>query len=212
MSKSEPFKETHPNYKSYSSSEYALNEVPSELVDKICGIILRFHHQDQLSLKHTCDIAASYVPQSPTGNWGYDYLKSDLRDYLWSLHKKLPNFMDFLAALIAEAREIKPLIEEAFYECKFGYFLNVDPFTVQWLLKQEISDISAPITDAMEETRCINQATYERLELTLRKLQETDSLVGRKDAIREALYALESFLKVVTSTDDIKAADRSLRA
>lgn len=213
MTKISRFIDDHPNYKSYSSDEYVVEKVPQEMVDKMCGIILRFCHQERLNLKSICDSAASYVPEAPTGNWGYDYLKNDLRDHLWSLHKKLPNFMDFLAELINELPEIEEPIEESFQECNFGYCIGSEELSTNyhWGLKQEISDISGPITDAIAATEDICHATCERLSLTLKKLPETNTLIGRKDAIREALHALEGFLKSITNTKDIKEADRVLR-
>jgi hypothetical protein len=206
------FIDKHPNYKTYDSSNYYVNEVPDDLVDKLIGIILRLCSQRDKELRNICDLVTSYIPKSPTENWGYDFLKNDLRDYLFELKMKYPNFMDFIIDFIKKYPNSITIVEEALEESKIGYYLDHNTYWHPvWLLKRDIQDIGSVVNKAINDTIEVYPSTTERLKLTLEKLSKTDTLLDRKDALREALHSLESFMKTITHTDDIKEADRVLR-
>lgn len=208
------FKKTHPDYLSYQDNQYHYTTVPSALTDQLTGIFIRLAAEKGVGLKAVCNQVTNYIPTAPTQNWGYDYIKSDFVSYMQDLAKKLPNFMDCMAAFIDNDSDLKAPIEEAFEECKFGYFLDPDIFPIKmiWLLKEDTSASNAPLQDAIAQTKDVCQATHERLELTLKKLAEVKTALGRKDAMREAMHALEGFMKKITATNDIQDADKALRA
>lgn len=69
------------------------------------GLILRA--SSDIGLKYILDRFAEIIPCEPTLNWGYDYLKNDIINFIWWIKKKVEKgridiLMDCLIVLIEE--------------------------------------------------------------------------------------------------------------
>jgi hypothetical protein len=206
------FKDEHPNYESYGSSgRYKVNEIPPALCSAIQGLIIRIFDTAE-QLKRICDDIATRIPCEPTKNWGWDFLKNDLDDFIWKLkRKKFHKFMDFLSDFYLENKreiDLQEFNDDILGDNGLGYRLRSDG---TWELATNIEDRTSGVVEVQEVVKDICSQTMEHLEQSSKHLRNTLKERDRKDAVRDSLSALESLLKRLTQSKDIKEAAGKLK-
>lgn len=204
------FIDTHPNYNSYNSDKYYFTGLPINFIDAVVGFSLRYA-EDANELKKLCLFVAKAIPTSPPSNWGYDYLKNDLEDLLYRIENSVPKVMDYLDFIICEYRCVSD-VNELLTDFKIGYLAYYDSMIgVVWELVDEdeidvvqIEKVSAELKDEFKQV-------IEHIKQAINNLGEKDNARALKNSIRDCLSALESFLKKMSNTTDIKDATKILR-
>lgn len=206
------FIEKHSDYKLYKSDEYYVNEIPRELIEPLKGLIIG-HSEDVHELKRFVAIIAKYIPCSPSENWGWNWVLTDLDDYIWKLFKKnkFNKFMDCLADLGAELNDLEEL-NEILNDVNVGYFLEFIPFEGHvWHLTNSIENYAATLDESLEVLPSIFESSREHLEQAKIQLSQSDkSSRARKDALRDCISALEALLKQVSAENDFRASVKKL--
>lgn len=208
----EKFKTTHPDYESYDDTDYLTRTIPDNIRSALSGLIIRYS-EDTNDLKAAVNIILTHIPASPSNNWGWSFLQDDLDDALRQICKsKFHKFMDTMGEVaILLGPDFVEDFNEALEDNDLGYYLDYSPFGYQWLL---ISDNSSNLIDKIDETNekviDVSQNAYEHL------TQLKDHLGGSnardiKDAVRDALSAMEAVIKYWGGDDDIKIATKNLR-
>jgi hypothetical protein len=207
------FKDEHPNYESYRSSErYEVKKIPDELCYAIQGLILRICETDG-QLRKICDNIATRIPCESTKNWGWDFLKNDIADFVLKLKKKkFHKFMDFLSYLYIENKrkiDLHEFNDDILGDNRLGYSLRTDG---TWELTTNIEDRTSVVVEVQKVVKDICLQTMEYLEQSSEHLRNTLNERDRKDAVRDSLSALESLLKKLTQCKDIKEATDKLKS
>lgn len=80
-------------------------------------------------------IASEQIPCSNTSNWGFDFMKEDLSDFLFRLSKskfyKMIDFISIFAERYLDDEGIEEL-NEILDENSIGYILEKDYFSREW--------------------------------------------------------------------------------
>ena len=210
----EQFKRTHPDYESYSGTHYEVKKVPKELVRAIEGLIVK-HCKGNLQLKNVVNVILTNIPEPPTQNWGGDWLIGDLSNAIAGIAAKpLPRFMDALGAVVEMFPEtdFESELEELFKEHRFGYNIESGPgFDSYWELRDEQTRaVAAAVDETKVAMRGICEQALLHLEQTKSNLKKEDER-SRKDAVRDALSAMEAMYKQLSGKPDINDAYKALR-
>ncbi|WP_067622888.1 hypothetical protein [Alicyclobacillus acidiphilus] len=207
------FKDDHPNYKSYDDTLYHVKDVPSGLVSAIQGLIVRNCETDG-ELKTVVNAILLRIPTEPSQNWGYSWLVEELDGAMRRISQG--TFHKFMDAMVDVCDVLKePFVSELNEELEehdFGYFVESSfPTGFHWMVRDEQEIISDEIEESRDEVKDICQQTQAHLTQSLTNIMN-DSQRARKDAVRDAMSAMESLVKKVSGTDDIKEAVKYLRA
>lgn len=213
------FIDSFPDYKQFNETKYHMRTAPDGLSDSLNGIIYRYC-DERVGLKSIVNELRSFIPEAPTGNWTGDWLKADLSDALYKLAKgKFHRFMDAIESVIkifvkASGRFIIREFNEVFDDSEFGYHLEMDAEgfidTIKWVAREENPTIVENIDETVKLVEDICEQTVHHLR-QIKKNLEDGTARSRKDAVRDALSGMESLLKELTSTNDIKDAVSKLR-
>lgn len=209
------FRETHPNYETYDDSEFYMFSIPTGLVSALKGFILRYA-DDSDKLKIVCGDLATRIPCEPTTNWGWDWLVNDFDDLFRRLgQSKFYKFMDFIGDFVHEYVDEEGIEElnDLFEEYEFGYRLADDPRGgLIWNTAVSVSKRIASVEAAKGELKDVCDIAIEHLHQALQHLKKPHDERARKDAIRDCMSAMESMLKSLSATSDIKDATTKLRS
>lgn len=138
------FKSDIPDYRSYSEDEYYMQSVPlnSNIWSSLSGLILRA--ADENGIKDILDEFAKLIPCTPSTNWGYEYLKNEIPDFVGAIKRKVSDgkiyiLMDCLAAMIEGSFELMDDVNDFLDENGIGYFGYMDTMTrdITWQVKEE---------------------------------------------------------------------------
>lgn len=208
------FLDNHENYKTYNNGKYYVNELPLEMQYALEGFLTRLAEGDANNLKFIINKIATIVNSGITRNWGWNYLLNDLSEAISILLKNdFHKFFDFLDILyinnVASAKEINRFLEDN----DIGYKLNKDGLeSIYWELRDENS-----VAPEIERSTNLIQTNINKCKQTKEHLKQliininTGSVRAMKDALRDALSAMEAIMKEITNTQDIKEADKELR-
>jgi hypothetical protein len=205
-----PLKTNHPNYASYGGGTYEVGSIPQGVIRGLEGLLQRHG-----PLRSNVDLFRSYIPQGPTGNWGSPWLDQDMSEALSDLSKKpLHKMMDAIAEWTSQNLQSNLVseLEELLVEYNFGYQLVRNGPGFEWQLRDDSSALTVTNIESAKEV------VVDVCEEALRHLQEAITAVeregerARKNAIRDAMSAMESLYKAITKTDDIADAWKTLRA
>jgi hypothetical protein len=209
------FKEDVPDYKTYSNDDYYHTSIPSELNGAICGLASRSNTNE---LKIICNEISALIPCEPTKNWGLDFLRNDFDDFLWKLSKKFCKYMDFLEWLVSDFCNYSDNginiddLNDVLEEHNLGYVLTkTGRSSYCWMLRSDVIPTSKPLIEAKEEIKDICLQAADHLRKSLEHLQNVDDERARKDAVRDAVSAMESVIKKLSNTEDIKEGVKYLR-
>lgn len=209
------FRDQFPDYESYTSDKLYYSELPDGFVDGFQGIVYRHTGNSTNRLKSAVNTVCSFIPESPTTNWGYDFLQNDFSSALYRLSKKeFHKFMDAILAIVEgiETTSFAEDLNEYFEEVKFGYFISESFGHFRWELAN-IDDASTQkmVAATLQTVKTVSAQAAQHIDQILENLSK-GSVRADKDAVRDAMSAMEAFLKQITSETDLKAAVNKLRA
>lgn len=205
------FKDKFPQYKTLNNDPYYMNQVPRQVVGGMQSIILSMVRNEELdmNLKSVVNLIAEKIPYEPTSNWGWDFLVADLSDYLGLLSKKFNKFMDFIQELVNNHRAFSRVgeLNELFAENNFGYLLvQYDEESVEcnWSYYKEPDLPLTEVQELSEQVSSTSEQARSHLEQLLKQASEIDNERSRKDALRDALSALEALVNSYGHSNDLE--------
>lgn len=208
------FKDKFPNYNIIHSDKLYYSEFPPGFVDGYSGIITKYTSESIHLLKQVINIICSNIPESPTTNWGIDFLQNDLINTLYRLSKKpFHKLMDTTIDIYNTINDNDMIDEfnEYFSENDFGYRLDEDHNGVHWnLIESTDTKTQEIVSETLIDIKSICKQSYQHIEQLVENLK-SDKLRSDKDALRDAMSAMESLLKNITETSDIKDATNKLK-
>lgn len=213
------FREDIPNYKSYREDKYIMYSSPSDRFwSELSGMILRAANMNSsCGLKFILDKFAEIIPCQPTSNWGYDYLKNDVSDFVYKIKQKVINnrfdiLMDCLTVIVECAHNILGDINLFLEEHKIGYRCEFDSFSrsVYWTKRDE-TYIADDIDNTKSIVKSVSQQAFEEMERAIVSLENSDTERARKDALRSCISAMEAVVKEYGNANEIGQATRNLR-
>lgn len=207
------FLENHPNYKTYESEKFFVKDFPDDIEEALQGLLVKLADGDGRRLKFLINEIGTVVNSGITQNWGWDYLIQDLdasiRKLVISDYNKFFNFLELLYDNnAASINEINNFLEEN----SIGYVFSNESGSYTWILRDdcEITAIQRTETLLQAPTNLCKQAK-EHLKQIINNLN-TGSERANKDALRDGLSALETLMKQITQTNNIKDATKALRS
>lgn len=203
------FIELHKDFKSYSSDKYHTDNIPRDFVNAFKGYIIG-QIENPGEFRHIIGIIAKHVPCDPGTNWNFPWIKEDLDDVIWALHRKnrFPKFMDCIGEIAStyfsdSIDEINEILEDSL----IGYILRLDDWDgVVWEIREDIENRTETVTEALEELPFTYENAAQHLEQAKEQLSRIENPRARKDALRDCVSALESHLKYLSGKDDFRAA------
>ena len=208
------FKDEFPDHKNYEEDDYYYSRVPPQLNGAICGLI-GHHSQSSGTLKNVCYKLSGLIPCEPTQNWGRDFLLNDLNDLLRQLSlKRFDKYMDFLTWLATDLSDSVGIedLNEVLQEHSLGYLLASEHGSVYWQLRSGTTFKLQPLIEAKKEIVNVCHQAADHLRKALEHLQNSDDQRSRKDALRDALSAMESVVKKLTGEEKFEDGIKFLRA
>lgn len=206
------FVKQHPNYKTYKSDTFYVNEFPKNIQNSTEVFLANIAESNANVLRRIIDILAQYVNTGLTENFSWSYLISDLKHSLNALFKTdFNNFFDFLYDLYNADLLLPGDINKFLEKNHLGYRLSLSVTSYEWELLEDCS--SSVINRAEEliiEPQNICEQTKEHLKQLINNIN-TGSDRAMKDALRDALSALEALMKHLTNTNEIKHATNELK-
>lgn len=208
------FKTTHSDYESYRSEHYQVADIPDDLWSGLKGLIIR-HCDGADSLKAVVNAILTIVPTGPTNNWGYGFLQDDLDHAIRQIRgKPFARAMDAIGSVYEELlyTPFGDDLEELLEETGLGYYVDRDPLSGSyWALRDEDTvSVAAEIDDAQREVKGVCEQALEHLEQAKANLKKGDER-SRKDAVRDAMSAMEAMYKSLAGASDIADAYKALR-
>lgn len=206
------FKNKFPDYETYDDSHFYMKEIPP-IMDSLHGLIVRHCNGDRHILKAVVNIILSHVPTEVTSNWGWDWLIEDLESALRKIYKaKFHRFMDAIIEVTeCLGSDFQDELNEILDENDFGYYIESWLGDYEWFLKEDgVAKTQEIITEATETIKDTCTKTEEHLRQILENLKQ-DTQRARKDAVRDALSAMETLLKKLSGEKDIEQATKWLR-
>ncbi len=208
------FVDQFPNYLSSQSDEFYFDKLPDSFFSGICGILYSSLDDSHVGLKRIVNILLSYIPEQPTSNWGDSYLQEDLKHALLQLKsKRLEKMADAIMAITIEinSRSFMNMLNDYFIDIKFGYRIEYGSNEYYWIIIDEKANRTPAIVAAViPDLKTISAQSCQHLEQLLSNLKN-NTLRADKDAIRDAMSAMESLLKQVSGESDIKDATAKLK-
>ncbi|WP_222124200.1 hypothetical protein [Lysinibacillus fusiformis] len=214
------FKDLFSDYGTYSNDTYLMNIVTPNLLREIAQKlprVLQDYKRNTFGLnldgamKNVCDKVSLHTNNDKTGNWSFDYIVKDfdsqVRDFE---HIKFHKFMDAMEDL-GRMDVFQDALNEIFEDHNFGYRLTGN-LEKPWISINPSIGLSIDIDEVIVTTAEICEQTAEHIKQAKQQLTRAVELRPRKDAVRDCLSAMESLMKQVTNTHDIKHADTIIRA
>jgi len=209
------FIELHKDYKSYTSEKYYTDEITRDFVEAFKGFIMG-HINNAGIFKNIISVIAKYVPCDPGTNWGFPWLRQDLDDVIWNLHRKnrFPRFMNCIAEITDEYFKDKiDEINEILEDSLIGYVLSINSgHDLTWEIRDDVESRTITVSEALGEIPFTYENTAQHLEQAKEQLSRIDNPRARKDALRDCVSALEAHLKYLSGKDDFRAAVTELVA
>ena len=209
----ESFRQTHPNYATYASEHFYVTEVPLAVQNGLHGLLAK-HSESTNVLKNVTNTVLGSLPAPPSTNWGYDWIMGDLDHALDALSKKpLHKFMDCMGELIEllDATNFPSELEDLLAEENLGYMAQRNGPDWRWVLRDEGTEVGvAVIEDAQAEIGDVCEQSLLHLQQAKENLKRGDER-SRKDAVRDAMSAMESLYKSLSGQNDIADAYKAMR-
>lgn len=214
------FKESFPDYEMYSNDTYLMNIVSRALLRNISQMLPRILQERKRNsmptliladtLKGLCNKISFHTNNEKTRNWGFEYIATDIDEQMCDFEKlKFYKFMDCMQDL-AVTEDILYALNEIFEEHDFGYRLT-DSHDRFWININPLTNLTSDIDNLIVTTSEICKQTSEHIKQAKHQLTRATELRARKDAIRDCLSAMESLMKRITNSHDIKYADTLIR-
>lgn len=205
------FKNQHPDYKSYSSNLFYVNEFPDAFKRALEGFIVRACNNESNRLKYIINRIAGIIPMEVTECWSWDYLLNDLKYYIRKLAESdFYKTMDIISELYEGSSNITlDDLNEFLKQQNIGYILRG---VNQWDIRKDVEIKTGNLDSAILKVSDICEQTMLHLEQAKNHIIQNNSDRGRKDAVRDCLSAMEALLKQITNTQEIGDATKKLKS
>lgn len=208
-----PFRKTHSHYQPNRPESQCAAAMSRDLLAAIHGLIAR-HCDGAMRLKAVVNIVLGHIPQPPTTNNGRGWLDDDLTDALRDIHARpLHKMLDALGEIAESFGEssFSDELDELLDEHGFDYRLDQTGREWSWQARsQDVQGVGRHLDEAQDELAAVFDQSVDHLSQASANLSRSTER-ARKDAVRDAMSAMESLYKQLTSTGDIKDACRTLR-
>jgi len=166
----------------------------------------------------------SMAGKKETTNWEAAALKTEIRSACHVLCEA--NFDKFMDATLKAAERLYkacPAVSKAVLLCDFNEMFTDSNFgytmreatkagKLAWTLRSQNPAGDGSLTAAAEAVKDISEEAVEHLQQARSHLLTPDKQRSRKDAVRDAISAVESLLKKLSSEKDIADATKTLRS
>ena len=221
------FDQEHKNYEQYEDDDCYRKSVPHGMADAVAEVLAESVGSDAGAVAPLRDVVndlLSMAGGSATQNWEVGPLRAEVRAACQLLcEQKFPRFMDGVlnaAARIhrrappATAEALLRNLNEVFAARNFAYTLRSVPATEQlrWEARSEAQAGIAALDEVAQSLRDICPQALEHLEQARAHLLTPGKPRSRKDAVRDAMSAVEAFAKALASETDFERASKKLRS
>lgn len=210
------FEDQHPQYKTYSHEDYYMNKIPFGFLSDLKGFIhSQLTNEDPedmnrsaLALQYKLSAIAS---SDPAYIGSYEDIFGEITSTLRKLENKgFANFMDGLASILSQF-ECEEEFNHFLEEMDIGYVAVLWNGEVSWELREDVEIPVKKIEDVLTLIPNVYKDTIARLEQVIKLFNDAENEKARKSALAECISAVEGFMKSVTGTTNIKAADTQIR-
>ncbi|MGA4466317.1 hypothetical protein CN894_05290 [Bacillus thuringiensis] len=210
------FLEQHPNYTAYIHEEYDMSSLPFTLRRNDLNILvhacLASCSQDDDLLLNTYRLQnelAAELQDSPCENAHYDYMKDEIIRVLDNSRRQFSSFMDGLSVIIRVTQELDR-VNEFLQGHSIGYVAEWGFRDVSWIQSDGTENQVASLVEAVETIPDDFQNTNAHIRQAITQLQDSQDERSRKDALRDALSAVEAYVKYVSGKNSIYSSCREL--
>lgn len=213
------FKNNFPDYKSFSEDNYIMNSgfLSSSFWSQLQGIVLRAGSKN--GLLNILNKFAEIIPCEPTTNWGANYLRNDVSNFVGAIRRRVQSdnhfdvLMDCLGVLADIDGEMLGDINDFLLDHKIGYYCVRDPFTgnIIWAIRDE-STVVSELDKTQKIVKSVSIQAFEEI-LRAKKALEDASLDerARKDSVRSCVSAMEALIKEYGKEKEIGEATKKLK-
>lgn len=207
------FLECHPHYKTYDESNFYMTTIPKDVLGPIRGVIAKYSQDESGLYRYSADILLTNIPEATTTDNIWDYISHEMDRALRRLSQTPPKFFNALMQVSREVfgGSIVDDLNQILEEYDIGNSLEHSRFGYEWIVREPQDDVFESIEETEVIVIDICQQTTEHLKQCRNNLLQQDSLRARKDAVRDALSAMESLMKNISGEDDIKKATTFFR-
>lgn len=217
------FEEKFPHFKDLKNIGLYYTKIPKKFLDDLQGLIIRQYYP-VYHLYSLCQLLSQLIPSKPIAiyyseeneEWIEYLLLEELDKQLLKLSSNFPRFMDFLAWLYIKILDTEDRIDfdDLLQKYGIGYKLNkVDEDFYEWD-RLEKTDYELYILDKIkhveEEASNTSKQIIQHLHSIRKNLIRASNEREIKNALRDALSALEAYLKQKTNTTEIKDSVKEL--
>jgi len=216
------FIEKFPHFKDLKNIGLYYTKIPKNFLDDLQGLIVRQYYPIY-NIYSLCQLLSQLIPSKPIviypemdEEWIETLLLEELNKQLLKLSPNLPRFMDFLAWLYIKIFDIEDRIDfddllqkygigyklekiyEDFYEWK-----RLEKTDYELYVLNKIKHVEKAVSDTSKQTI---QHLYSTRKNLIKAINDREI----KNALRDALSALEAYLKQKTNTTEIKKSVKEL--
>lgn len=216
------FEEKFPHFKDLKNIGLYYTKIPKKFLDDLQGLIIRQYYPIY-HLYSLCGLLSQLIPSKPIvmypdvdEEWIEPLLLEELDKQLLKLSSNLPRFMDFLAWLYIKIFDTEDRMDfdDLLQKYGIGYKLEeVDEGFYEWK-RLEKTDYELYVLNKIKhvekEASNISKQTIQHLYSTRKNLIKAINNREIKNALRDALSALEAYLKQKTNTTEIKNSVKEL--
>lgn len=217
------FKEVHPNYQTYESEIYELQEMPKQIFSALQGLVIKAAKETQQGshyLKKVINLIAESIPCELGTAWSADWLKQELDDYTSRLsnakfYRQMDFFLKFAEYEGVDVAELNELFEDESFGYKLQRLKQGDCYIgnhYEWILRDNVVSRTESIEETIETVQAVCSQAVAHFVQAKEQLTQDMSDRDIKDAVRDCLSAMESVVKKITNTNDIKEAIQEFRS
>lgn len=223
------FEQEFKNYEQYEDVDCYRKTVPNGMADALAERLATVCGADGdptavSAMRAVANDLLSMAGKKETTNWEAGALRTEIRSACHVLcEAKFDKFMD--ATLKAAERLYKECpaaskaeflcdFNEMFTDSNFGYSMReaTKAGKLAWTLRSQNPGGDGSLEAAAEAVKDISEEAVEHLQQARSHLLTPDRQRSRKDAVRDAMSAMEALLKKLSSEKDIAAATKTLRS
>ncbi|PGR92417.1 hypothetical protein [Bacillus thuringiensis] len=202
------FLEQHPNYTTYTHEKHDMSSLPftirwSELNALVHGCLSACPEDEKEGNTYILQHAlATELQASPCEYTNYGYMKNEIVQVLIKSRSQFSSFMDGLSVIIRVTQELKR-INEFLQDNSIGYIAEWEFGTVRWRKSDGTENQIDAIDEALETPPNDFQNTKAYIKQAIIQLHDAQDKSILKDKLRDALSAIEAYVKYVSGEPSI---------
>lgn len=213
------FRDDVPDYRSYNEDKYFMDSAPANMWSELKGFVMRAAKGDNDKLIEILNHLAEIIPCEPTTNWGGDFLRSDVSDFIGLINKKVKSgrfdvLMDCLMILMTVGHISVKEMNEFLEEHKIGYRCESVSsrygYEIHWSCREPMTVIDI-MSKTQKQVLSASRQAYQEIERAKVSLASAADERARKDAVRSCISAMEAVIKEYGKDNEIEKATSNLR-